>query len=255
MPGPFNDRPAALVIAHPGHELRVYHWVSSARPYVFVLTDGSGHRKSRLDRTTRMVSSLGARQGSIYGRLSDAEIYAAILARDTGLFVGLAGELAEALVRDRIEYLAGDAIEGYNPAHDVCRLVIDAAVRKACRMNHSVENYEIVVAGRMADEGLAARPGVISIVAGEQQNAEKLRAARDYSELEADVNRILAHEGIASLKSEYLSPVNSDSNGRWLEQPPYYEAYGEKQVAAGRYEEVIRYRDHVLMIGDALAEI
>src|SRR5207253_5484219 len=31
---------AALVIAHPGHELRVYHWLRLARPSVFILTDG-----------------------------------------------------------------------------------------------------------------------------------------------------------------------------------------------------------------------
>lgn len=31
---------AALVVAHPGHELRVYGWLEQARPRVFVLTDG-----------------------------------------------------------------------------------------------------------------------------------------------------------------------------------------------------------------------
>jgi len=249
------DRTAALVIAHPGHELRVYHWLSLVHPYVFVLTDGSGHsRKSRLHRTTCILNSLAARLGSVYGRLSDVDIYSAILARDVGPFIGMAAELAEALVRYRIEYVVGDAIEGYNPAHDVCRLVINAAVGKACQMGHCVENYDVMVAYKLGDDVLAGMTGIISIAPDEQMRAAKLQAARDYSELEVDVSRILAEEGIASLDTEYLCPVNQDSYQRLLVEPPYYEAYGERQVAAGRYQQVIRYRDHILTIGDALQE-
>ena len=27
-----------------------------------------------------------------------------------------------------VNYVAGDAVEGFNPAHDVCRLIVDGAV-------------------------------------------------------------------------------------------------------------------------------
>src|SRR5258707_9486157 len=147
MLGSLNDRPAALVIAHPGHELRVYHWLSLARPLVFVLTDGSGRAgKSRIHRTHEIVNSLHARPGSIYGRLSDAEIYSAILNGEIFLFVGLAEEMAEALLEGRVEYVVGDAIEGYNPAHDVCRLVTNAAVKEARRFGKCVENFDVRLA-------------------------------------------------------------------------------------------------------------
>jgi hypothetical protein len=33
---------ALLVVAHPGHELRLFGWLSYARADVLVLTDGSG---------------------------------------------------------------------------------------------------------------------------------------------------------------------------------------------------------------------
>ena len=40
----------ALVVAHPGHELRVYGWLALRKPDVYILTDGSGHTgNSRLD--------------------------------------------------------------------------------------------------------------------------------------------------------------------------------------------------------------
>src|SRR5258708_7753143 len=143
---------SALVIAHPGHELLVYNWLSMANPWVYVLTDGSGHsHKSRLHRTTSILNSLGAQRGSIYGRLTDAEAYSAILAGEVGVFISMAGELAEALVRNRIEYIAGDAIEGFNPVHDVCRLVINAAVKKVCRMGYCVANFDVALASKRHD--------------------------------------------------------------------------------------------------------
>src|SRR6266436_88565 len=171
------DRRSALVIAHPGHELLVYNWLSLVNPCVFVLTDGSGHsHKSRLHRTTRILNSLGARPGNIYGRLTDAEAYSAILAGDFGVFIGLAGELAEAVIHNRIEYIVGDAIEGYNPVHDVCRLVINAVVKKVCRMGYRVANFDVSLASK-SDDARQVMADFVSIAAGEQMLAEKLQVA------------------------------------------------------------------------------
>lgn len=249
------DRRAALIIAHPGHELRVYCWLKLVRPRVFILTDGSGHsHESRLSRTTCILNSLGAQSGSIYGRLTDAEIYLAILNGELDLFIKLAGELAEALVRERIEYIVGDAIEGYNPVHDVCRLVTNAAVRKACQMGTCIENFDVLLAYKPTDYPPETMMGAISIDLDEHTLSQKLRAARDYSELAVDVNRILEQEGVGSLRTEYLRRVNRDSHNGVLRSAPYYEVYGEEQVAAGHYEQIIRYREHVLPLADALRE-
>ncbi len=245
---------SALVIAHPGHELLVYNWLSLVNPCVFVLTDGSGHsRKSRLHRTTSILNSLGARPGSIYGRLTDAEAYSAILAGEVGVFISMAGELAEALVLNRIEYIVGDAIEGFNPVHDVCRLIINAAVTKVCRMGYCVDNFDVVPAYK-PDDAPKAMTDIVWIAAGERMLAEKLQVARDYAELAVEVNRIIAQEGIMSLATEYLRPVHENSYDQVLQERPYYELYGMKQVAAGRYQQVIGYRDHVFPIGEALKE-
>jgi len=57
-----------------------------------------------------------------------------------------------------------------------------------------------------------------------------------------------------SLATEYLRPVHENSYHQLLQERPYYEVYGTKQVAAGRYQQVIGYRDHVFPIGEALEE-
>src|SRR5260370_1251930 len=87
---------AALVVAHPGHELMVHGWLEESLPRVFVLTDGSGHsNQSRLGSTTKILKHVGARPGGIYGRLTDFEGYAALLNQELDLFVEFARELAE----------------------------------------------------------------------------------------------------------------------------------------------------------------
>jgi hypothetical protein len=40
-----------------------------------------------------------------------------------------------------------------------------------------------------------------------------------------------------------------------IEEPPYYESYGERQVAAGRYPRVLRFREHFLPVSRALREL
>src|SRR5688572_7911055 len=98
-----SDKKTALVIGHPGHELRVFHWLEIMRPAVFVVTDGSGRtERSRLPSTTRLVEQAGASSGVFYGPLTDARAYAAILGRDYACFSGLMRKLADYLIDEEI---------------------------------------------------------------------------------------------------------------------------------------------------------
>src|SRR5438309_984576 len=123
MSGNNNSR-AALMVAHPSHELRVHGWLQTSHARVVVLTDGSGRTgKPRLASTTKVLEDVGVEPGSIFGRIRDVDVYEAFLKRDFPFFIGLAEDLAEELSRNKIEYVVGDADEGYSPTHDVCRLL------------------------------------------------------------------------------------------------------------------------------------
>ena len=77
---------AALIVAHPGHELNLMGWLAMSQPSVFVMTDGSGQLgRSRLHSTTKTLLRSGARPGSMYGHLSDQEVYEAMLDQDVSL--------------------------------------------------------------------------------------------------------------------------------------------------------------------------
>ncbi len=247
---------SALVIAHPGHELRVFRWLETVRPRVFVLTDGSGATgRSRLAATTRLLTDAGACPGSIYGRLTDRDVYTAMLEQQTALFVAMAEELAGAFTRERIELVAGDAMEGYNPTHDVCRLLINAAVELASlRAARAIENVEFLLAGR-PDDALESVPTgrVVGLDAAAFQR--KLTAARGYTELTGEVGSLLETVGADAFRIEVLRPAAPSLGGDGLPGgTPYYERHGERRVVGGKYTRVIRRREHVMPIAEALRD-
>jgi hypothetical protein len=253
LPAFLQNQRAALIVAHPGHELLLHGWLSLTRPPVYVLTDGSGHSgRSRLQATTRLLEAIGASPGCIYGRFTDAQFYQALLNQDVALFTSLASELAEDLARRRIAYVVGDTIEGYNPTHDVCRLLINAAVEQAQRAGgQQLANYKFSVVGRSD----AARPQSIRLRLDERAFSDKLAAARTYAEWMAEVDDTINDAGEESFRDEYLHAINDhEESGAAVAVPPFYEQYGEKQVAAGYYQDVLRYRQHILPIATALRE-
>jgi hypothetical protein len=243
---------AALVVAHPGHELRVHGWLETARPLVFVLTDGSGRsRASRLASTAKVLSHAGARAGVVFGRFSDAEIYFSILKFDSRRFTDLATELAVNFSRQNIDYVVGDASEGYNPAHDLCRLILNAAVQITERRDsRQIGNFAFPLIGHPDN---CSDQQAIRFQLDDDAFARKIKAARNYPELQGEVADTVGRNGMDAFRSECLQPVRS-SEGYVLEEPPFYESYGERQVSAGFYPQVLRYRQHMLPIAEALQQ-
>jgi hypothetical protein len=244
----WTDERAALVIAHPGHELRVHHWLEQARPVTFVLTDGSGHTDhSRLASTTGVLKRAGARRGGIYGAMSDRQLYGAILAGEHDVFTKLADELAAALLREKVRYVVGDAAEGSNPGHDVCRLVLNAAL--FCMKGAGGQlprNLEFPVEGPPQECPTEDRADAIFLTLDEDAYARKMQAVRSYPELASEMERVLNIHNADLFRVECLRPVRYGlSIEDRFAHPCIYETYGEKQVAAGIYSEVIRFRDHV----------
>jgi hypothetical protein len=242
---------AALIVAHPGHELRVFHWFESVRPTVFVITDGSGRSgHSRLASTTLLLNSVAAKPGSFYGRFTDLEIYEAILRGDSDLFVTLSHELARFICANDIELVAGDALEGYNPTHDLCRLIIQTAVQIAGRSSrcHPL-SYDFPLLG---NPDRTRGKADLRIELDDNAFARKIAAARSYEGLESEVTNAIFFTPVDAFRIECLrfvgdTDINIESNGK-----PFYEQYGEQQVEAGFYRDVVRLKDHILPLRDAL---
>jgi hypothetical protein len=247
---PVTPNRSALVIAHPGHELRVHHWLERTRPVVLVLTDGSGHHGiSRLDSTRELLARAGAAPGPLFGRLSDGGLYRALLDGDFQLFHNLMDELAAAL--DGVGLVAGDAVEGYNPGHDVCRLLLNAALlRLEAETGRPTPNFDFPLVGAPD----AQAPDGLRLELDDEALRRKLEAAHAYPELAGEVEAALAAHGEAPFRVECLRPVTYGlAIGHLFSQPPFYETHGEKRVAEGHYCEVIRFREHLAPLAESLA--
>ncbi|MGB9369335.1 MAG: hypothetical protein WCE79_25335 [Xanthobacteraceae bacterium] len=247
---------AALVIAHPGHELLIHHWLERARPVTFVLTDGSGHTdRGRIESTTALLDRVGARRGSIYGALSDRRLYRTILDRKRDVFTDLVRQLAESLQREGVTYVVGDAVEGVNPGHDVCRLLLNAALQLLENdTGIHPRNLEYPVERPPNECPVEDRPEAIFLELDDDAYQRKVDAARAYSALAQEMNQMLAHHKNANaFRVECLRPVRYGLEiADRFAHPCLYEWYGEKQVAAGIYREVIRFRDHIAPLAEHL---
>lgn len=254
----FPRGPSALVIAHPGHGLRVHGWLEAARPIVFVLTDGSGHTgRSRLASTSALLRRAGGRPGPVYGRLTDPALYQAILDGSHHVFRALAEEIGQALAGEDVAAVVGDAAEGYNPGHDACRLIANAAVAMASRrLGRRIANFDFSLTG--AWDGARAEdlpPGSVRIRLDEDAFARKLDAARAYTELAVEVEAALAEKGASVFRTEWLRRLPDPPPAyRFDGDPPDYERHGEERVTAGYYARVLRYREHMLPLAQALAQ-
>src|ERR1700733_3970637 len=102
----FINSNCLVLIAHPGHELRIHHFLELTRPVVHVLTDGSGSQNlSRLSSTIAVLENTGARLGGFFGRYTDREGYDLILKGNLGTFVELAEELAESMRQNKTDLI------------------------------------------------------------------------------------------------------------------------------------------------------
>src|SRR5262245_42393901 len=112
---------AALIVAHPGHELLLHHWLERAHPIVCALTDGSGsHAHDRSGRSRRIIESVGAQIGPVFGARTDRDWYRAILAGDRRLFDAAAARIVDVCRLQAVTQIVADPFELFNPMHDLC---------------------------------------------------------------------------------------------------------------------------------------
>jgi len=225
------------------------------RPSVYVLTDGSGRdRQSRLASTSALLDDARACRGAVYGRFRDAEIYQVILNGREDWFFALAEELARDFRSRAITHPVSDAPEGDNPSHDLCRVLADVVSDLASQTGVALRRCDFPLVGAPNCSQLAPDP-VASLSLTEAEFRRKPAAARAYAELKTEAELALDCSGVESFRCEAVPEVFGFVElSRAYAVPPFYEQYGEQQVAAGQYQTVLRFRQHVLPLVRGLAQ-
>ena len=239
-----------LIVGHPGHELRIFGWVKKFHPITAILTDGGGAaNRPRVDLSRHLLEAAGARPSTVFGRASDTDFYRAIIDLDFDFFEALGTEIVQIMIDADVRIVVGDAIEGYSPTHDICRVLIDRSVGLAERiLKRHIENYAFLLTDKAQKEPtLRASQEQLDLPAFQ----EKIVAAMTYAEnvggrLGAEIAEQLIAPEATDFANETLFVSDTSAVLKFFETTkPYYEVYGEDRVASGQYETVIRFRDHV----------
>lgn len=242
-----------LLIAHPGHELRMLQWVAQTRPHVVMLTHGDGSiGQPRLTDSREVLARLNVQVRSEWlEAVSDQFLYQAMLGRVDSPLPGWLDRLVEACLAAGITTVVADEAEGYNPSHDVCRVLANCLVTRLRRAGRQVRCLEVPLVGHPCDP--LRKAAVREMVPLTRAQTEwKLAQMRDYAKrcspvLEAEVQKMIDDFGQDAFATEclYEAVRTSYEDGRCPVQKPYFEQVGEARLAAGVYRDVIR-SSHVL---------
>lgn len=247
----------ALVIGHPGHELKIFGWMTEHRPTVYVLTDGSGQNGiSRLHATKNLLIQMGSDRGEVFGVATDKEIYQAILDQRFSFFLNILDAIATSFVRRSIGFVAGDLSEGFNPTHDLCRELINAVVAMVQRESKlSMPNYAFSLTEGESSYQPSHDHSCMHLRLDDSLLARKLQAARGYIELNDEVQHAVQHFGEEYFAVECMKKISKPMLMPWPHPgKPYYERWGEQRKAEGKYSSVIRYREHIVPIVKAIRQ-
>jgi hypothetical protein len=233
--------PSVLIVAHPGHELLLHHWLERARPIVCALTDGSGgHAQDRSARSRRIIEGTGAEVGPVFAAATDREWYRAILAGDRRPFDLAAARIVDMCRAEGVTQVVADSLEFFNPMHDLCSCLAQAV---SIRLQGSGA-IELLTYPIERPELLSGAPDYACTLDGAALR-RKLDAAAQYHELTAEVERRRL-EVTEDHAVERLFSV--DIHRGWpalAPEEPFYEKFGRQMIARGTYADLITYAYHV----------
>jgi len=250
-----ENRKTALFMAHPGHELRIYHWLEKEKPITSIFTDGSGSvNESRLHYSESILDDLGIAKGPVFGRWTDRSIYTFMLEQNITPLVEACREIAEFLLNSDINLVVGDAVEGYNTTHDLCRYVLNAAVKLAeLESKKEIKNYDFLLAGHPNLTGKSEAVENIIIKLDEAAFERKIAATKSYLPLAAEVEQAVKAFGEKAFSCECLRVVQEDrASDESSKNKPYYEIYCAQQVAAKKDSTIISFEKHLKPLVKAL---
>lgn len=125
---PFAE-PAArvMVFGHPGHELAVFGLIQRYRMPIVVLTDGGGADRTAESRAG--FAAFGHLDAVTYLGYSESSFYEALLDADERHFIDVADNLRRVVASIAPAQLFCDAVEFYNPVHDITLPIVMHALR------------------------------------------------------------------------------------------------------------------------------
>ena len=245
-----------IVFSHPNHELAIFGLLQRLRPHLLFLTDGGGGE--RLAQTRRGLESVGLLGQARFLDRTEKSFYDALLARDSEFYERVACAVRASVRAHRPDQIFCDAIEFYNPVHDISLPVVRAALRGAV----STPVFEVPLIYQRPGEGEAyevqrawaapnGRP--VRYQLSEQELAAKVRARdRIYTSLTDQMGPLVSELPGAHLALEFVAPARSSVPEPGPGVVLRYEWRARMLAERGEIEQTITYRRHYLPVASSL---
>jgi hypothetical protein len=115
-----------MVFSHPNHEAAIFGMVRRLRPKLVILTDGGG--EPRPGQSRQGLARIGMLERASFLGFREQDFYTALLDRDHGYFQDVIARVRAAIDADAPEQVWCDAVEFYNPVHDLSLPIVRAAL-------------------------------------------------------------------------------------------------------------------------------
>ena len=113
-----KNRPVIFLFSHPNHEVAAFGMIYRLRPIKLIyLTDGGGEH--RVNETKAVLTKIGLAENAVFLNRREDSFYNALLDLDCGYFEALSGTIRDLLIGFVAPYIFCDAVEFYNPVHDM----------------------------------------------------------------------------------------------------------------------------------------
>lgn len=245
-----------IVFSHPNHELAVFGLLQRLSPFLVYLTDGGG--TNRLAQTRQGLKSIGLLGKALFLNHTEKSFYDSLLACDTEFFEGIAEEVRASFQKIRPERILCDAIEFYNPVHDVTLPVVRAALHEY--PDKPVLEVPLVYQRPVEGESYevqrlpaSRRAGQIALRLSEEELDAKINA-RDqiYTILADQMGPVLSELPRAHVGPEYVAPARSGVPEPGPDVTLRYERRAQVLVDRGEIEHKITYKRHYLPVASSL---
>lgn len=247
---------STAVFSHPNHELAIFGLLQSCRPTLVYLTDGGG--EDRVEQTRRGLREIGLLDRAHFLDYTEQSFYDALLDCDSKFFAEVAARLRGVLESIRPEQVLCDAVEFYNPVHDLSLPLVRSAlagleakvfeVPLVYEKPAASESYEIQ---RPADAG----SGDIELPVADAHVDVKIRARDEvYTILTAQLGELITGIPRLHLTREHLVPARAPLPAPGPAMVLRYERRAKLLLERGEIDRMITYRGHYLPVAASLLE-
>ena len=249
-----------LVLSHPNHEAAIFGLVQRLRPNLVVLTDGGGDPRPAESR--QALGRIGLLDHARFLDFREGDFYRALLDGDLAYFRNVIDRVRIEVEEFAPEQIICDAVEFYNPVHDLSVPIVWAALGASSL----VQVFEAPLIYQVATKGAgdparyelqrfppSRRSRQIEIRLSPDELAGKL-AARDqiYGSLRNQIAPLLYATPADHFATEVIAPAATELLEPSSEQILRYDWRARMLLAQGQVKRAIMRAEHYVPLATAM---